>query len=137
MAFDYAAESAGRPAGAQRVGVGMQSARQRRGDQRHYLVAGVGSAWGPAQVQVPVNQLGKAEVQGQGGGKNQPGIVDQAVVVDRRCGCRRVGCVVASIGCSLFLVGFLAFKTIIPDSEAHPFVSSAGLSHASVRWIGA
>ena len=55
---------------------------QRRGDQRHYLVAGVGSAWGPAQVQVPVNQLGKAEVQGQGGGKNQPGIVDQAVVVE-------------------------------------------------------
>ena len=81
--FDYAAESAGRPAGAQRIGVvDAVAARQRRGDQRHYLVAGVGSAWGPAQVQVPVNQLGKAEVQGQGGGKNQPGIVDQAVVVE-------------------------------------------------------
>ena len=42
----------------------------------------LGGAPGPAQVQVPVNQLGKAEVQGQGGGKNQPGIVDQAVVVE-------------------------------------------------------
>ena len=61
----------------------MQSPPARRGGhQRHHLVAGVGPAWGPAQVQVPVNQLGQAQVQGQRGGKNQPGIVDQAVVVE-------------------------------------------------------
>ena len=29
-----------------------------------------------------VNQLTQAEIQGQGGGKEQPGIVDQAVVVE-------------------------------------------------------
>ena len=35
-----------------------------------------------AQVQAPVNQLGQAKAQGEGGRKNQPGIVDQAVVVE-------------------------------------------------------
>ena len=81
--FDYAAESAGRPADAQRISVvDAVAARQRGGHQGHDLVAGVGSAWGPAQVQAPVNQLGQAQVQGQGGRKDQPGIVDQAVVVE-------------------------------------------------------
>ena len=85
--LDHTAQGAGGPAGAQRIGVvDAVAAGQRRCHQRHHLVAGVGSAWGSAwgsaQVQVPVNQLGKAEVQGQGGGKNQPGIVDQAVVVE-------------------------------------------------------
>ena len=47
-----------------------------------HLVPGVGSAWGPAQVQVPVNQLRQAQVQGQRGWKDQPGIVDQTVVVE-------------------------------------------------------
>ena len=32
---------------------------------------------------------------------------------------------------------FIRFKTSIPDSEAHPFVSSAGLLHAVLRWIRA
>ena len=78
-----AAQGAGGSAGAQRIGiVDAVAARQRRGDQGHYLVAGVGSAWGPAQVQMPVNQLGQAQVLGQGGRKEQPGIVDQAVVVE-------------------------------------------------------
>ena len=81
--LDYAAESAGRPAGAQRIGVvDAVAARQRRGHQSRNLIAGVGSAWGAAQVQVPVNQLGQAQVQGQRGGKDQPGIVDQAMVVE-------------------------------------------------------
>ena len=81
--LDYAAESAGRPAGAQRIGVvDAVAARQRRGHQSRNLIAGVGSAWGAAQVQVPVNQLGQAQVQGQRGGKHQPGIVDQAIVVE-------------------------------------------------------
>ena len=91
--LDHTAESAGCPAGAQRIGiVDAVAARQRRCHQRHHLVAGVGSAWGPAQVQVPVNQLGQTQVQGQGGGKDQPGNVDQAVVVEAmqmRSGWRR------------------------------------------------
>ena len=55
---------------------------QRGGHQRHHLVAGVGSACCMAQVQVPVNQLGQAKAQGEGGGKNQPGIGHQAVIVE-------------------------------------------------------
>ena len=31
---------------------------------------------------MPVNQLGKAQVQGQGGGKEQAGVGHQAVVVE-------------------------------------------------------
>ena len=74
---DCAAENAGRPTGAQRIGVvDAVAASQRGGDQRHYLVAGVGPARRIAQVQAPLYQLGKAEVQGHGGGKEQAGIVD-------------------------------------------------------------
>ena len=35
-----------------------------------------------AQVQAPVNQLGQAKAQGEGGRKNQPGIGHQAVIVE-------------------------------------------------------
>ena len=64
------------PPGAQHVGVvDAVATGQRRGHQRHQLVAGVGSAWGPAQVQAPVNQLGPAQTPGQGGRKDQPDIV--------------------------------------------------------------
>ena len=35
-----------------------------------------------AQLQVPVNQLGQAKAQGEGGRKNQPGIGHQAVIVE-------------------------------------------------------
>ena len=42
----------------------------------------IGSAWRIAQVQAPVNQLGQTQVQGQSGRKDQPGIGDQAVVVE-------------------------------------------------------
>ena len=81
--LDCAAENAGRPTGAQRIGVvDAVAAGQRRCDQRHHLVAGVGPARRIAQVQALLYQLGKAEVQGQGGGKEQAGIVDQAVVVE-------------------------------------------------------
>ena len=81
--LDHTAQGAGCPAGAQHIGiVDAVAARQRRCHQRHHLVAGVGSAWSPAQVQVPVNQLGQAQAQGQRGGKDQPGIVDQAAVVE-------------------------------------------------------
>ena len=67
-----------------------------------------------------------------------------SAVDSRRFGCGRGGYVVASIGCSFSRRDrsqsrskAFCFKTIILDSEAHPFVSSAGLLHAVLRWIRA
>ncbi len=74
--------SAGRPAGAQHVGVvDAVAASQRRRNQGHHLVAGVGSARRVAQVEALLYQLGQAQVLGQRGGKDQPGIRHQAVVI--------------------------------------------------------
>ena len=42
----------------------------------------MGSARRVAQVQVPVNQFGQTEMLGQRGRQDQPGIVDQAAVVE-------------------------------------------------------
>ena len=76
-------ENAGGPAGALRIGVvDAVATGQRGGHQRHHLVTGVGSAFCMAQVQAPVNQLGQAKAQGEGGRKNQPGIGHQAVIVE-------------------------------------------------------
>ena len=38
--------------------------------------------WRIPQVNMALHQLGQAQLLGQGGGKDQPGIVDQAVVVE-------------------------------------------------------
>ena len=62
--------------------VAAVAARQRRGDQGHHLVSRVRPPRRIPQVEVMVNQLTQAEIQGQGGRKEQPGIVDQAVVVE-------------------------------------------------------
>ena len=81
--LDHAAEGAGGPAGAQRVGVvDAVAARQRGGHQSRNLIARIGSAWRIAEVEVPVNQLGQTQVQGQGGRKDQAGIGHQAAVVE-------------------------------------------------------
>ena len=37
---------------------------------------------GVAQVQTPVSQLGQTQAPGQGGGKHQPGVGHQAVIVE-------------------------------------------------------
>ena len=80
--LDRAAQGAGGPAGAQHVGVvNAVTASQRRRNQGHDLVAGVRPARGIAQVQALLYQLGQAQVPGQGGGKDQPGIGYQTVVV--------------------------------------------------------
>ena len=72
----------GRFGGAQHVGVvNAVSSGQSRSHQRHHLVAGVGSAWGATQVQVPVNQFGQAQMPAQRGWQDQPSIGHQAVVV--------------------------------------------------------
>ena len=76
-------ENAGGPAGAQRIGVvDAVATSQRGGDQRHYLVAGVGPARRITQVQALLYQLGKTEVQGQGGWEEQAGIGHQAVIIE-------------------------------------------------------
>ena len=81
--LDHAADGASRPAGAQHVGVvDAVSSGQSRSHQRHHLVAGVGSAWGATQVQVPVNQFGQSQMLAQRGWQDQPSIGHQAVVVE-------------------------------------------------------
>ena len=63
-------ETPGGPADAQHIGVvDAVAAGQRGGDQRHHLVADVGPSWGIAQVEALLEELGQAEVQGQGGRK--------------------------------------------------------------------
>ena len=68
------------------------------------LILSPGLARPGAQAQVPVNQLGQAEIQGQGGWQDQLSIGHQAVVVSggrqRRRECGRGGCVVAFLGYS-------------------------------------
>ena len=54
-----------------------------------------------------------------------------------RFGCDRDGCVVASIGCSLFWGRLCCFKTIIPDSQEHPLSTSGHCPDALLRWIRA
>ena len=71
-----------RPSGAQHVVVDTVAVSERGGQQRHHLIAGVGSAWAAAQAEAPVNQLGQAEMPGQGGRQEQPGIGHQAVIVE-------------------------------------------------------
>ena len=82
-AFTVPSRTPAVPSGAQRIGVvDAVAARQRRGDQGHHLVSRVRPPRRIPQVEVMVNQLTQAEIQGQGGRKEQPGIVDQAVVVE-------------------------------------------------------
>ena len=81
--LDCATDSAGRPTGAQRIGVvDAVAAGQRGGDQRQHLVSRVRPPRRIPEVKVTVNEFMQAHVLGQGGRKKQPGIVDQAVVVE-------------------------------------------------------
>ena len=76
--FDYAAESAGRPAGAQRIGVvDAVAARQRGGHQGHHLVPRVGPPRRAAQVETLLDEFGQAQVLGEGGRKRETGIGHQ------------------------------------------------------------
>ena len=62
---------------------------------------------------------GRPQAQGEGGGKEQPGIGHQAVVVKEDGGYGRVCSVAASIGCSLFPGGFL-FQNHYPRFTGAP-----------------
>ena len=81
--LDRAAQSAGRPPGAQHIGVvNTVAPSQRRRHQRHHLVARVRPPRGIAQVEALPDEFGQAEVPRQGGRKEQPGIGHQAAVVE-------------------------------------------------------
>ena len=73
--LDRAAQGAGRPPGAQRIGVvDAVSARQRRRNQGHQLVSGVGPPRRATEIEVIVNEFPQAQVLGEGGRQEQAGI---------------------------------------------------------------
>ena len=81
--LDHTAQHPPSAAGTERVGVvDAVAASQRGSHQGQQLVSCVGPPRRISQVQMLLYQLGKAEVQGQGGRKEQPSIVDQAGVVE-------------------------------------------------------
>ena len=96
--LDRAAQCAGGPAGA------VATSRRRR-NRGHHLVARVRPARGAAKVEMVVDQLGQTQAPGrpEGSARHWPPGGDRR----RRCGCRRVGGVVASIGCSFSGTGLL------------------------------
>ena len=79
-------------------------------------------------------ELGQAKAQGEGGGKDQPGIGHQAVVVKEDAD--TVGFVLWQhlFGAPCFRAGFCS-KTIIPDSQEHPLASSRAVPKAVLRCI--
>ena len=81
--FDHAPQHRGGPPRTQRIGVvNAVAARQRRGHQRQHLVSRVRPPRRMPEVEVTVNEFTQAHALGQGGRKEQPSIVDQAVVVE-------------------------------------------------------
>ena len=67
----------------QRIGVGdAVAAGQGRGDERHRLGADVGVPGGIAQVNKVVEELQQAQVLGQGGRQNEPGVSHCVGVVE-------------------------------------------------------
>ncbi len=81
--FDHAPQHRVGPPRTQRIGVvDAVAARQRRGHQRQHLVSRVRPPRRIPEVEVTVNEFTQAHALGQGGRQEQPGIVDQAVVVE-------------------------------------------------------
>ena len=81
--LDRAAQGAGRPPGAQRIGVvDAVAARQRRRNQSHHLVAGVGPPRRAAEIEVMAYEFPQTQVLGEGGRQDQAGIGHQAGVVE-------------------------------------------------------
>ena len=81
-----------------------------------------------------VDEFPQAQVPGERGRQEQPGIGHQAVVVEGDLDA--VGLVLwQHLSGALFLGPVFCFKTIIPDSEAHPLASSRAVPKAVLRWI--
>ena len=81
--LDRAAQGAGRPPGAQRIGVvNAVAPRQRGGHQGQHLVSRVRPPRRISEVNVAVDEFPQAQVPCEGGRQEQASIVDQAVVVE-------------------------------------------------------
>ena len=119
--LDYAADGASCPAGTQHVGVVNEVApSQRGGHQRQQLVCPGSLAPGHvSQVEALLDEFGQAEMPGQGGRKEQPGVGHQSAVVKGDLDPVGGGCVIASIGCSFSGAGFL-LQNHYPRSTGAP-----------------
>ena len=62
------------------VAAGLDNMFQ-HGHQGHQLVAGVGPTLSAAQIQTPISQFTQTQAEGQGGGKHQPDIGHQTMIV--------------------------------------------------------
>ena len=103
--------------------VSMQSPPASAEGTSQHLVSRVRPPRSISQVQVLLYQLGKAEVQGQGGRKEQSSVGHQAVVVEGDLDA--VGVARGSIYWVLLFWGRSSVsKTIIPEAQEHFLVSS-------------
>ena len=122
--LDRAAQGAGRPPGAQHIGVvNAVAPSQRRRHQRHHLVARVRPPRGIAQVEALPDELGQAEVPRQGGRKEQPGIGHQAAVVEGDLDPVGVVAWQHLLGAP-FPGSVFCYKTIIPEAQEHLLAAS-------------
>ncbi len=122
--LDRAAQGAGRPPGAQHIGVvNAVAPSQRRRHQRHHLVARVRPPRGIAQVEALPDEFGQAEVPRQGGRKEQPGIGHQAAVVEGDLDPVGVVAWQHLLGAP-FPGPFFCYKTIIPEAQEHLLAAS-------------
>ena len=95
---------------------------QRRRNQGNHLVAGVGPPRGAAETEVIVYEFPQAQVLGEGGRQEQPGIGHQAVVV--KDDGNPVGWLRGSIlGAPCSGVGLL-LQTIIPEAQEYLLAAS-------------
>ena len=79
--LDHAAQHPTGAAGTQRIGVvDAVATSQRRRDQGQELVSRIRPTWRISQVNVVIHQFPQSQMMGQSGRKEQPSIVDQAVV---------------------------------------------------------
>ena len=134
--LDHAAQHPRGPASTQHVGIVNAVATGQSGcHQRHHLVACVGSAWGTAQVKVPINQLGQAQMPSQCGRKDQPSIADQAVVVEGDLDAVGVVIWYHLLGAPCFWLDF-SLENHYPRSKGALSYTFNPPRHSSLRWIG-
>ncbi|MDQ2729874.1 MAG: recombinase family protein [Actinomycetota bacterium] len=72
----------GRPGPQQVAVVDRVATGEHRVDHRHRLVPHIGPARGGAQIDMGVEQFAQAEVFGQGGGQDQPGVSHQVLIIE-------------------------------------------------------
>jgi hypothetical protein len=80
------AEHSLRATGAQRIGVvDALTTGQRRVDERHRFVAGVGVTGRASQLHVLVEELTQTQALGEGRWLDQPGVGNRVVIVEVGC----------------------------------------------------